>query len=358
MAIAMKSKKNFFLIDLLMLAVTAASLFYAGVFHYTLVLLLAGYMLLLRANVSFLLFRGEQLTIWPIAAFMLLFALSFVPMEYDYVWGRMGLLPATVLGLGQAFNLRMVFMVVFAWTWLMPLAAYLFLHFTHQLERHETKWTRLAGGALFCDKAGRLYLSLMLVALSACCVGQVMNASLSFFALLLVVSATYALVNGYLDRKAHWMEYVLLLAAMLSFDKAQYYYGIGRVILLAVSAALVLVVCVWMLAQTRQWLTTLTLSLTLALALPSVTLGYNQYRCVDAKRYRNCQYTSGSFDMDEELSGLLYTVSPNGFGLRDRYQELLPCQYQRIEPDVNGWNKLYAITGEGDTLRYDLYMKK
>lgn len=189
-------RKSIYILDLLMLGITAVSLFHAGIYRNLVVVAMAWYMLLLRANITFLLWRKERKTIWPIIAFMALFAAGFVFMRYDHVWYRMGRFPSIAVGKALTFDLYPVFVGVFIWVWILPLAAWLWQFFTKKSEKGDSKWPQL------------------------------------------------------------------------------------------------------------------------------------------------------------------YTFSKEGYGLRDRYHELLPSKFRRIEPDANGWKQLTCITREGDTLTYDLYMQK
>jgi hypothetical protein len=145
---------------------------------------------------------------------------------------------------------------------------------------------------------------------------------------------------------------------MYAFNRAQYQCNNERIIHLTISAALVMAVTVWMFAKTKRMMLAMTVFLALAFVVPSMTLGYNIYCCMNAERLRNCKYTTGAFNDDDEDFGLMYTYSRGQFGIRDRYHELLPCQYSQIKPKTKGWKDVYCITREGDTLVYNLFLQE
>lgn len=67
------------------------------------------------------------------------------------------------------------------------------------------------------------------------------------------------------------------------------------------------------------------LFLGLAFVIPILCIGYNPYSVLQASRERVCK------DYIYSPGGLLYVEGEQGRGIRDRYEMILPAEYDRIE---------------------------
>ena len=71
-------RKAFYIIDLLLLGMAVVSVLHTGVFRHRATYFIVDYLLLLRANIVFLLYRRDKSAVWPVKAFTLLFGVCFV----------------------------------------------------------------------------------------------------------------------------------------------------------------------------------------------------------------------------------------------------------------------------------------
>ena len=145
---------------------------------------------------------------------------------------------------------------------------------------------------------------------------------------------------------------------MLIFNKAQYRCDTERVFRLVLSPAIVMAVCVWMMAQSKKVLISVLAFLMIAFLLPVLSIGYNIYTVLDGTRGANYS------DMDTR-QGVLYVNNRrvvNGqvqirFGLRDRYGEILPCIYRSIYPSNPVHSQVTCRTEEGGEIIYNVDTK-
>jgi len=323
------------------------------------------YLALLRVNVAFLLYRREKMTIFPVLLFALGFGALYLSGMFDSTFLRMAEFPDIVFGMdnssddfyatyhvaGRNVFYENIVRAIFLWAWLMPLIAYAVLFVSRRLEKHGYSWMMLAGLAIFHDRAGRFFLSLFALMFIAFLSGIHMMSGISFFAVVILPLVAYYLLNKYMGRKAHWVEYALIFAAMFLFDKAQYHCDAERMLMLAVSPAIVLAVCVWMASQTKKVLVPVLAFLLIAFVLPVTSVGYNVYTVMDGARganYSDIGTRQGVLYVKNrcEMNGQMETR----FGLRDRYGEILPCVYRNIQP-YNAVHSLVACqTDEGEII--------
>lgn len=351
-------RKTLYIFDMLMLGIMTLVTLHCGFWHARISFFMVMYLLLLRANMTFLLYRRERKTIWPMAVFSILFVLGYYLLFARWL-DKTGYFLASLLRMETARYIYWSLVGVFAWLLLMPWAAWLVQYFGKKSEKHDIKWNDLAGGAIFHDKAGRMFVASSAVFITAIIIGRIMDDQLSFYAMPLIAIVFYYLINKYIIRKAHWLEYLLVFFAMMAFDLAQWRYGNPRIILLAVGSAFALAVSVWMFAQSKRLVASIIVFVALAFALPVITMGYNVFRCTEAARLTNYSpAVAEKYYCKETEYGVMFTRSGDFFGMRDRYHEILPCQYSKIIPIPNKLRDVRCVTNEGDTLIYSLNTKK
>jgi hypothetical protein len=199
-------RKAFYVFDLLMLGITTISLIHvtANGFRYLWLFLLLDYLLLLRTNITFLLYRTEKHTIWPIVVFTVMFGLYFFFGGFENVWYGMDKLTAIAVSQRHSLDIEWLFEAIFVWTWLMPLVTYGFLFCTKKIEKRDTKWTSLAGLAVFHDKAGRMFMVLSGMASCSYLVGRVMDFGLSCYVMLCYV--WFGVGNLLSGEPIHWTK--------------------------------------------------------------------------------------------------------------------------------------------------------
>ena len=165
----------------------------------------------------------------------------------------------------------------------------------------------------------------------------------------------YYLLNKYVGRKVHWLEYVLLGVGLYVFDKAQYKVDNERVEYLIASAAIILAVCVWMLYKTKKVAASIFALVVIAVILPGLSIGYNIYQSMEGARSMN--YVS--IGMQKGYMYIRRVENVNGkykmrIGIRDRYRTTVPCKFNIILPD--GFYSPFALckNEKGDSVYYNV----
>lgn len=95
--------------------------------------------------------------------------------------------------------------------------------------------------------------------------------------------------------------------------------------MLICSVVAMLMVSIRFVKETHRKALGIGLFLGLSFVLPILCIGYNPCSTLHAGRVRVCR------DYDYSPSGLLYVESYDGTGIRDRYEMILPAEYDRIE---------------------------
>ena len=358
-------RKGFYVLDLLVLALLMVCINHTMVYETEWGFLALDVALLLRFNCTFLLYRRERMSIIPIAIFTVLFGYVVLSGDFQNTIFRMAEYPSIVLNTQPLDNGRFIsvrypgveFLVrcIIYWAWLMPLAVYAVLAIGRRTVNNQYRWYDLAGLAIFKDKAGRLLVNMCILGIIALLIGYTLDEMLSFYALMVLPMVAYYLLNKYVGRKAHWLEYVLLGVGLFVFDKAQYQVDNGRVGYLVASAAIISVVCVWMLYKTKKMAASIFALVVMAVILPGLSIGYNIYQSMEGTRSIN--YVTPGMQ-----KGYLYirrVENVNGkkkirVGIRDRYRTTVPCKFNIILPD--GFYSPFALclTENRDSVYYDV----
>ena len=364
-------RKGFYVLDLFVLGLMEISLMHTFYASGYLLIVLMHYLELLRFNTTFLLYRREKMTIWPILFFTVVFGLFYVGGMLDNTIRNMAGMPEILLGTSSVENNFYSQQIlernvcgensvrfILIWAWLMPIVTYLIELVCKNTNKNGYSWKQLAGLAIFYDNAGKLFVKFCVLMFIALLSGIHMQQGISYYAVLILPAVAYYFVNAYIGRKAHWMEYVLIVLAMLIFNKAQYRFGNERVFRLVLSPAIILSVCVWMLAKSRKISAAVFSFVMVAFVLPISSIGYNIYTVLDGAR------ASNYIDMDTHY-GVMYvrnSFEENGqtrirFGMRDRYGLILPCFYRSIYSSNPIRNQVTCRTDDGSVV-YDISLKR
>ena len=349
-------RKAFYFVDLLILSIVA--LF--GIFQLSYWLYPTRWILYIfffqRANVSFLLHRKEKTALWPILALLLLFPPFFCFFYEDaFITSPGCFLSATLEPDYDAISILFpTILNMLLWVWLMPVVCYCVLRFRKQTVNQKLSWKQLVGLAIFQSQTGRCFLALFLLVFLAFISGATLQLYTSHYALLIIPLATYCLINKYLKRKPYWWEFVLLFAAMWVFDLAITQTNFLRFIGLILSASVVLSLCILMFVKTRHIIAVLCTFMAVAFLLPILTIGYNPYSVTDAVKLRNYEVTESG--CRSEPFNIMYTFRYDKdegkyyYGMRNRYRELIPCEYSSIKPaNDHVWRHVICCT-EQDTI--------
>lgn len=336
-------RKGFYLFDLIILGLLVFCIEHSMLYRYTWEIWLMDIAVLLRLNSTFLLYRREQLGIFPIVVFTLLFGYFVLEVSFNNIYFRMGEFPSIVFNtqpLGDSYiwerypTIELGIRCIVYWSWLMPILAYAILFVRRKIVKNEYRWYDLAGLAIFKDRAGRMLLTMLLLMFIGYMVGRQLNSQMSFYALMSLPLVAYYHLNNYVGRKVHWLEYVILAIGLFAFDRAQYEINAKRIMYLAVSGTAILCVCVWMLLKTKKVTASLIALVMAAVVLPGLSIGYNIYQSLEGERsinYVNIGTKPGYMYIrkHENVDG----KQEIRLGIRDRYRTTVPCQFRMILPD-------------------------
>ena len=189
-----------------------------------------------------------------------------------------------------------------------------------------------------------------MIMLVAFLTGLFMNARLCQITCLTAAPLTYWLLCHYNKVKAD--KVWVLVVGMAFFWYAQIFAGVWRVSMLLASFGLVIYVGTRLYHNIKDNLLVNMMVLYLGILLPSFSIGYNQYACVNYAR-RGFYYLS-------PFQGILYITDSTRelYGLRDRYGLLVEPEYEHIREGDRlpyGWTYLYVLQKDGYNRSYDVY---
>lgn len=312
-----------------------------------------------RIVFAFALYRREIRSWVPLLLSVGLFYFS-VGAEYDVQIESLSSTMFHMLGLPVDGIARMVVMLVLGiWICFVPVVMYLMLLFCRRLGRTELRWKDVLGAIMWNDHSARTYSLLMLVAFGALLSGLAMNSRICLFVCLTAPVLSYRLLMRHYGMSSG--NLAVMVAGMLLFYYAQPTAGVWRICLLGMSMAVVAYMCI-RLYLFKGRLSVFVLSvLYIGAMLPSLSIGYNQYACMDYGRY--CYHTL------EPYQGIFFVKDHTGelVGLRDRYGLLVRPEYDSVvyhdKRDVwgelelrrNGYYTLYSVCD--NTFRQDDYIR-
>lgn len=156
--------------------------------------------------------------------------------------------------------------------------------------------------------------------------GAVLDGTFSLVAAVVTPVSFYYFASAKTDiKKEFGCRYVIAVSGFV-FWIAQYATNGLRVFLLVASAICVGYVAYRLYHHTRRAAVSLSVFFVCAFILPSVSIGYNQYNAIGAKRWLNYDgyyYSS---------RGLLYVLEDGLMGIRDRYGIIMPCAHEWVKP--------------------------
>lgn len=176
-----------------------------------------------------------------------------------------------------------------------------------------------------------------------------MNARLCQILCMSAAPLTYWLLCHY--HKVNAEKVWVLVVSMTIFWYAQIVAGVWRVSMLLVSFGLVIYVGTRLYRNTKDNLLVNAMVLYLGILLPSFSIGYNQYACIN--------YARSGFYYMEPFRGIIYLTDSTRelYGLRDRYGLLVEPVYERIrESDrfPNGCPYIYELQKDGYCRYYEV----
>lgn len=235
----------------------------------------------------------------------------------------------------------------FLWIFVAPFIYY--LTFWWKYKRTELTWKELLGGMLWHDRLTKTCSAILAVMLLTFLTGLSMSHRLCLVMCLTAVPLTYWLLCHCLRVKSECLW--ILVASMFVFWYCQLLAGAWRVSLLLLSFALVAYVGLRLYKNARHFALAFCSVLYIGIILPSFSIGYNQYACIN--------YARSGFSYLAPFPGIIYVTDSTGalYGLRDRYGLLVAPEYEHIESGINSpyrWSYEYPMQKDGYTRYYNV----
>ena len=238
-------------------------------------------------------------------------------------------------------------MGLFLWVFIAP---YVYVLFSlGKLRRTDLSWKKLLGGILWQDRLTKTCSAILAIMLLAFLTGMSMTPHLCQVMCFTAVPLTYWLLCHYHRIKSDYLW--VLVISMAIFWYGQLLAGAWRASLLFVSFAFVAYVGTRLYKNTQSFLLSICAVLYLGILLPSFSIGYNQYACIN--------YARSGFYYLNPFKGILYITDSTGelYGLRDRYGLLIEPKYEYIRSGIHSpykWSYEYPMQREGYTRYYNV----
>lgn len=145
-------------------------------------------------------------------------------------------------------------------------------------------------------------------------------------AVIALPAVCFAIFNYACSRRLVYQEMALVVLGSMTFWLAQYTTNMFRISLLILSLGLIGVSVGMFIHATRCKWRGLMVFLLAAVVVPVLSLGYNPYSAMEASRLGD-EFVGYRFGD----KGLMWVRSSKGFGLRDRYDMIIPAQYREIK---------------------------
>lgn len=236
---------------------------------------------------------------------------------------------------------------LFFWIFAAPFVYTLFS--LGKLRRTDLTWKDLLGAILWHDRMTKTCSAILGVLFMAFLTGMSMTPHLCQVMCFTAVPLTYWLLCHYLRQKTEFIW--VLVISMAIFWYGQLLSGIWRASLLLVSFALVVVAGTRLYKNTQSFLLAICTVIYLGVLLPSFSIGYNQYSCIN--------YARSGFYYLSPFKGILFITDSTGklYGLRDRYSVLIEPKYEHIGSGTNipyKWSYVFPLQKDGYTRFYDV----
>ncbi len=312
--------------------------------------------LLLRVNVSIMLYRHERRAFWGVLLFILLFVL-FAKRSFGLAVEKMVEIPVNLFAsneqLAHFYQMRwlsgnngsLVKIIVLAWLLFFPALSYLMQTITKRLVSNTSgSCLDQLGGYLFRDRIFKRHFPMAAVLSIATLMG--MGMCEPWLCLLVLPAFGYYIVNRYISRSPHWIEYIAVGIAMELLFCSQFMTNGTKIGLYAASALLVGCVCVWMWNKSKRLFHSLIAFALCGFIIPVLALGYNIYVGINTGKVRKY--------FDKYIStGILIVRSDDCYGLRDRYRILVDPVYKDCKI-IDDENHLIMLTSEDESVVYDI----
>lgn len=300
----------------------------------------------LRLSFTFAMARGEKRA-WITMALMI--ALGVLVASTNQTLGiirTLAIYPFHILNIKADETATGLIAAFYAlWIWFVPPVLYLIRLFRRRLVRTGLTWSDMLGGILWKERNTRVYSALMLVCIAALYSGLAMDARVCRMVCLCVPPFSFWLIWRYYGMKNdRWWVPVI---AMVLFFYSQPLAGLWRIALLTASFALVVYMGCRLYRHTKLHVLSILAVLYVGVFLPSLSIGYNPYACIDYGRY--------GFYTHQPYNGIFYIKEGDRIGLRDRYGLLVKPEYERIRHHERGvWFDEVELCKDGYVTLYDI----
>lgn len=303
-----------------------------------------------RITFAFTFNRNEKRSWIPLVGMWSSFGFMFYLNGFSG-FGDMIQFPANLLGFNLSISERNLFdAVLILLIWLLPIVLYLVQLFRKRLIKTDLTYKDMFGAILWTDRKAVNYSKLMLIAIGTLYAGLAMEAKVCRFTCIVAPALSYYLVCRYYKIKADKLWVILI--GMIMFFYAQVTCNYIRLSLFVVSFASVVYIGCLLHNKTKQFYTTFLVIIYIGIILPSLSIGYNQYSCIN--------YARTSFYSLGTIRGVFIIKTGDDaqkqVGLRDRYGLLVEPEYDDLKffKEQNSWFAKVELRKCGDKRIYDI----
>ena len=236
---------------------------------------------------------------------------------------------------------------LFFWIFAAPFVYALFS--LGKLQRTDLTWKDLLGAILWRDRMTKTCSAILGVMFLTFLTGMSMTPHLCQVMCFTAAPLSYWILCHYLRQKSEFLW--VLVIGMAIFWYGQLLSGTWRASLLLVSFGLVVFVGTRLYKNSQSFLLAICMVIYLGVFLPSFSIGYNQYACIN--------YARSGFYYLSPFKGILYITDSTRelYGLRDRYGLLIEPKYEHIGSGTNvpyKWSYVFPMQKDGYTRYYDV----
>lgn len=172
------------------------------------------------------------------------------------------------------------------------------------------------------------YLFSAAIILCAYAIGTEMEHYPSFIGIVMLPALFYCFIRKNRQLPMQYLDWSLLFIASISFFIAQFGCTWERIMFLTISAVAYGYEAYILFKNGQGKLYSVWIFFVMAFIIPTMTLGYNQYSVLNARKWYKYEY------YDYACNGLLTIYNPktDAVGMRDRYGEIIPCRYDHLSP--------------------------
>lgn len=341
-------KNKFGLLDLTVCSIWALAILGDRHFWDTSLLIFAFLTTIIRISFVFAMLKSEKRAWISLAGMLVMISFMFY---WSNLLGIDNMAKYMFYITGIDWNMKAYISLVLVcslWIVILPFVLYFTMLFRKRLIRTDLEWYDMLGRILWKDNRAKAYSFLMLICIVAFYTGLAMDARACRVVCVMAPVASYlVLCNHYhVPSKNVW----LLVVGMVVFYCAQPFGGFLRVVLLALSLLTVMYLGVVFCNYTKKCTLSVLLILYIGIFIPSLSIGYNVYSCINYGRFEYYSYVP--------YNGIFYISdsSKEYMGLRDRYGLLVKPEYEAVCHSFDGsWASKVELRKDGYSQYYNIW---